>query len=102
MPISEHCKAFLDWLISRHLLVKVSPEIQYLVNTNKDKLYVTLINNYENIWKGDIVPVKKGLKLKRGEDLWNNKLLSPEFFRDGALNITCPAFSFRVLSLETV
>jgi len=97
LPLAEHCKDFMDWIISRHLLVKVSPGIQYLVNTKGSEIIVTLINNYKNDWAGEIVPVKSGLKLSKGIDLWNDKPLSASAFKDGVLKITCPAFGFRVL-----
>lgn len=100
MPFAEHSKDFLDWMISRHLRVKVRPEIQYLVNTKGTEIIITLINNYKDDWAGDIVPVQKGLKLKRGMDLWNNKPLSPKAFKDGVLHAACPAFGFRVLRFQ--
>ena len=99
LPFAEHCKDFLDWLISRHLLVKVRPDIQYLVNTKGSEIIVTLINNYKDDWTGEITPVKKGLKLKQGTDLWSNKPLPAAAFKDGTLKVTCPAFGFKVLSL---
>ena len=98
LPFAEHCKDFLDWLISRHLLVKVRPDIQYLVNTKGSEIIVTLINNYKDDWAGEIIPVKKGLKLTQGTDLWSNKALPAAAFKEGSLKVTCPAFGFKVLS----
>jgi len=100
LPMAEHCKDFLDWLISRHLMVKVTPGIQYLVNTNGSEIIVTLINNYKDDWAGEIVPVKSGLQLRKGMDLWNSKSVSVSAFKNGVLKVSCPAFGFRVLSLK--
>ena len=100
LPIAGHCADFIDWLISRHLLLKVSTGIQYLVNTKGAEIIVTLINNYEKDWSGEVIPVKSGLKLRRGVDLWNNKPVPASDFKDGVLKTNCPAFGFRILSLQ--
>jgi hypothetical protein len=80
--------------------VKASPGIQYLVNTRGAEIIVTLINNYKDNWAGEILPVKNGLQLRKGMDLWNNKSVSASAFKNGVLKVSCPAFGFRVLCLQ--
>ncbi len=95
-PFSPHNQDFLDHVFTSHLLISVKgPRIQYLVTKKTSSLIVTLINNSGKTWTGDIVIMKKGLNLKSGHDLWNNRKLS------GHTGIKVKPYAFRILEFQT-
>ena len=100
LPMAEHSKDFLNRIISRHLLVRVRPGIQYIVNTHTAGINVTLINNTVRDWTGDVYPVRGGLKFRHGFDLWTDRPLPAKAFRNGLAHVDCPAFGFRALRLR--
>ncbi len=69
--LSNHCRDFLNWVVSPHLPIKVIGEsfIQYTINMNGGNLKMLLINNSENAWSGQLVPANSNIDLSKAAEI---------------------------------